>query len=375
MGEAKSRNLKIFIIVALVLLAVFVALMVLKKEDENLSAGRGGFPPTPVIVAVAEEVEFADVVEAIGTAIANESVDITAQVTDTISAIKFVDGMTVEAGQVLIELADAEESAAIAEARASLSEAIKKHQRISDLVANKTASESRMDGAIAERDKARARVRALEAKLADRIIRAPFSGVLGLRQVSLGTLIRPGDLITTLDDIETIKIDFSVPEKYLSVLGTGQEIAALSAAYPDSRFSGTVMTVDSRVDPITRSVIVRAILPNPERVLRPGMLLSIDVVTNQRRSLSVPEGALVQVRDEVYVWVVTEDNLSERRSIEIGRRSKGQVEVLDGLISGERVIVEGTIRVRRPGQPLKVLGEGGEEQGMPPEGKPEKTDT
>jgi len=373
MGDTTKRDLKIALPVALVLLVAAVIYWIL-QDDEAPSMGGREMPPTPVVVVDVAEDDFADVVEAIGTSIANESVDITAKVTETISAINFTDGMVVEAGRVLVELTDEEESAAIAEARASLSEAKKQFLRISDLVANRTASESRMDGAIAERDKAKARVETLEAKLADRIVRAPFAGVLGLRQVSLGTLVRPGEVITTLDDIETIKVDFSVPERFLSVVAVGQNISALSVAYPDRLFAGKVMMVDSRVDPITRSVIVRAELPNPDMILRPGMLLSVSVVTNQRRSFSLPEGALMQVRDEVHVWVVDQDDKSERRKISIGTRRKGFVEVVEGLTQGERVIVEGTIRVRRPGQPLKVLGDE-EVPAAPTEGERERTET
>lgn len=374
MGNTTMRDLKIAVPVALALLLAAGAFWMFQKDDVP-STGARGMPPTPVVVVTVEEDDFADMIEAIGTAIANESVDITAKVTDTISVINFVDGMVVEAGRILVELTEVEESAAIAEARASLSEAKKQFLRISDLVANKTASESRMDGAIAERDKAKARVDTLEAKLADRIVRAPFAGLLGLRQVSLGTLVRPGDVITTLDDIETIKIDFSIPERFLSVVAVGQDVAALSVAYPDRQFAGKVMMIDSRVDPITRSVIVRAQLPNPDMVLRPGMLMSVSVVSNQRRSLSLPEGALMQVRDEVYVWVVGEDNKPERRLIDIASRRKGFVEVVSGLTRGERVIVEGTIRVRRPGQPLKILSEEAQEPAAPSEDGRKKTKT
>ncbi|NWG46195.1 MAG: efflux RND transporter periplasmic adaptor subunit [Alphaproteobacteria bacterium] len=299
----------------------------------------------PVVVAEIEYSDFVDRIEALGTAGANESVTLTAKVSDQVSAIHFTDGMLVEAGDVLVELASDENAAQLAQARASLDEAEKAYRRILDLEQRGTSTRAQLDSALARRNVAQAQVEAIEARLADRIVRAPFSGVLGLRMVSLGTLMRPGDVITTLDDISRIKVDFSLPEKFLTAVEPGQLIEAKAAAYAGETFRGEVTAVDTRVDPVTRAATVRAEIPNEDRRLKPGMLMMLEVLSNQRRSMTLPEVAVYPVADQNYVWVV-ENGRAKRRAVETGGRRPGLVEILAGVAEGEKVIVEGVNRVQ-----------------------------
>ena len=312
--------------------------------------------PVPAVLASVGPEEFVDRIEAIGTLRSNESLIITAKVTETVRALHFEDGARVEEGAVLAELTSDEEAALLAEARSTHAEASQQYDRVQKLFAEGTVSRSQLDRATADRDAARARVEALEARLADRLIRAPFAGVLGLREVSPGTLLQPGDTITTLDDVSVMKLDFSVPEVFLSTLRPGLEVLARSAAYPDRSFEGRVRTVESRVDPVTRAVTVRAELANPGELLRPGMLLTVDLIRNRRTSLAVPEAALVPVRDEQFVFRVDSENRVERVPVRIGGRRPGRVEILAGLEDGDRVVVEGTTRVR-PGSQVEVRAE------------------
>lgn len=351
----RTKPVVVVMIVALAVLAGAVALKYMSGQGGS-GMQRGGMPATPVVVATAGFVEFANSVEAIGTARANESVDVMTRVTDTISRIAFEDASRVEAGDILVELTNEEEAAALVEARAGLDAAHKQFARIQDLVVNRTTSQARLDEAISERDRGKARVKALEAKLADRIIRAPFAGVLGLRQVSVGSLVRPGDLITTLDDISLIKLDFSVSERYLANLSAGQAIVARNVAWPGIDFNGEVQSVDSRIDPVTRAVMVRALVPNPDGRLRPGMLLSIKLIMDRHQALGIPEAALVPVKDTVTVWVVDAENKAQKRPVVAGMRLRGQVEILNGLNEGEQVIVEGVHNIRRPGQAVQLPG-------------------
>ena len=163
----------------------------------------------------------------------------------------------------------------------------------------------------------------------------------------------PGDPIVTLDDISIIKVDFSVPESFLAALKPGLTIRAKSAAYPDRVFEGKVAMVDTRVDPVSRAVLVRAIVENGDGTLRPGMLMSVDLVKNERRSLVVPEIALVPVQSRQYVYVV-KDGVAHRVPIEIGTRRIGDVEVTGGLNEGDLVITEGTNRAA-DNKPVKVV--------------------
>ena len=196
----------------------------------------------------------------------------------------------------------------------------------------------------------------VRAQLSDRVITAPFDGILGLRRVSPGSLVTPGTAIATLDDISVIKLDFSVPERYLAVLSKGQDIAARSETYPDREFAGKVASVDSRVDPVTRSVAVRAEVPNLERLLRPGMLLSVRLYQSPRETIVVPEIAVIQVGTEAFVYRVAQDQTAERVKVGLGARRQGEVEVTEGLKSGDTIVSEGAVKLREGARVISGAG-------------------
>ncbi len=169
--------------------------------------------------------------------------------------------------------------------------------------------------------------------------------MLGLRQVSVGALVAPGTVITTLDDDSTIKLDFTLPEASLSSLAPGQSITATSDAWPGVNFDGRIADIDSRVDPQTRAVRVRAELPNPDAKLRPGMLLRVQVQLPPREALVLPELAVQQEAQQGYVFRVGADDKVEQVPVKLGTRQRGQVEVVSGLNAGDRVVVEGTVKL------------------------------
>ncbi len=328
----------------------------LAGEGGDGDGGRGGGGPVLVTLATVEAREFVDVIEAVGTAKANESIDITAKATETVSAVNFTDGQKVEKDFVIVEMTSREQSADLVAARAELNEANQNHERIKGLADKGFATKAQLDQAVAARDSAAARVKALESRVADRLIRAPFGGVLGLRKVSVGTLVRPGDVITTLDDISIIKLDFTVPEAFLSALKEGMAVRVTVAAYPGKTFEGRVAGIDTRINPVSRAVAMRAEIPNPGGALLPGMLMTVALLNNQRMALAVPEQSLVPVEDKQYVFVAAADNKAERREVKIGAREPGFVEILSGLKAGEKVVVDGTLRLR-PGATIRVAGE------------------
>lgn len=303
---------------------------------------------TGVIVSAARLQQFADPIEALGTLAANESVELSATVSDTISAIHFDDGARVEQGQVLVEMTSREEHAQLEEARATVNEAKRQYLRIQSLEAQGTAAKSLLDERRREWETARARLAAIESRLADRLIKAPFSGVLGLRDISVGALVEPGDLITTLDDDSVMKLEFRIPGTYLDAIRPGLEVIATARAFHERSFSGTVKAVDSRVDPVTRSIRVRAMLPNPELLLKPGMLMQIVLLNNPREALVIPEEALIPLGTQQFVYTVDETDgpRAVKREIRIGARRPGEVEVVEGLQAGDRVISHGTLKVR-----------------------------
>lgn len=345
-SRSQEARIKIYkAIVVSIALAGLVACDV--AEDERRGGrGRGGGGPVLVEATQAREAVLADTIEALGTTVANESVTITAKVTDTVGKVHFEDGQFVEEGAVLVELTNEEEQALLEEARASLRDAENQRNRLRDLRAQNLVAASNLDEAEARVDGARARLNTIVARLKDRLIRAPFSGLLGFRQVSEGTLITPGTAVTTLDDISVIKLDFTVPETALATLATGQKITAQSAAYGEREFEGTVSSVGSRVDPVTRAVVVRALIDNEERALRPGMLMTVRLVTDERTALVVPESSVVQLGDEAYVFVINDNMKVSRTTIRTGARRRGLIEVLGGLAAGDTIVSEGVIKVR-----------------------------
>ncbi|HXV73752.1 MAG TPA: efflux RND transporter periplasmic adaptor subunit [Sphingomonadales bacterium] len=319
----------------------------------------------PVEVELASPYLFADIIEAIGTALANESVTLTAKVSDKVKAVNFEDGARVRRGDIIVTLNNSEELANVSAALAAVTEAEKAYERSKSLVETGNLSQASLDTATRNLSQARASLDAARARAGNYVITAPFDGVLGLRQVSPGTLVSPGTQITTLDDVSIIKVDFSVPEKFLSALSRGQEIVSHAAAFPARQFRGVVKTVDTRVDPVTRTVTVRAEIPNPEAELRPGMLLTVDLLSNARKALSVPENAVVPVGEGHFVFRISADGLAQRTPIEAGGRYKGRVEVLSGLKEGDPVVYSGTVNLQ-DGIPARVLLTR-EPPGLPPE--------
>lgn len=314
----------------------------------SAAPGRAAGPGKPVEVVAVPVVRkpWSDVIEALGTAKANESVVLTAKVTETVERVNFSDGQTVEAGMVLVELSGRAEVANLEEARATLREAEQQYQRQKGLAEAGTIPRSQIDTLVATRDAAKARMQSIRARLGDRVITAPFDGVLGFRKVSAGTLVTPGTEITTLDDISVMNLDFTVPELYLSALAPGLAVGARSAAWPGRRFDGTISTIDSRVDPVTRAVIVRAELPNPEALLRPGMLLSVEVASAPREALVVPEIAIGSIGTQQFVYRVESDGSAKQVRVTLGARRTGEVEITAGLEEGQQVVTDGLVRMR-----------------------------
>ena len=303
-------------------------------------------PAIPVTTAVIEPSTWIDTIEAVGTTKARESITLTAKITETVRKVNFSDGQRVDAGDVLVEMTSGQQVAALAEAQATFKDAERLMKRNDDLVRQGTVSKQVADTARATHDSSQARVALLRAQLADRVVTAPFSGVLGLRQVSVGALVTPGTIITTLDDIDTIKLDFALAERNLARLQPGLELTASSVAYPGRQFSGRITSIDSRVDPVTRAILVRAELPNPDHALRAGMLMTVNVMQAGREVLALPEIAIEQVGAGSFAYRVKPDMRVERVAVELGARKDGKVEVIRGIDAGTRIVIDGTVKLR-----------------------------
>ena len=316
-----------------------------------------GQDAAPVVVMETRRDMFLDRVEALGTLRANETLELTATVSEIVTAIDFDDGQRVEAGDILVEMTSKEEHALIEEEKSTIAEAKKQYDRVRRLAERGATSQALLDQRRREYETARARLRAIESKLQDRLIVAPFSGIVGLRNISVGALVEPGDVVTTLDDDSVMKLDFTVPAIYIATLKTGLPIVARTPAFPDRQFDGKVASINSRIDPSTRSIVVRAIIPNPERLLKPGLLMGVELLKNPREVLVISEEALIPLGRENYVFVVdrsADPTIAERRKVTTGSRRQGEVEILSGLDPGEFVVTQGALRARA-GKPVKII--------------------
>lgn len=316
--------------------------------------------PQPVIVTQVREDRFADTVEALGSLRANETVTLTATVTETVTAINFEDGQRVEAGDILVEMMSAQEASEVDAEQATVDEAQRQVARLQPLIKSGAASKSLLDERQREFETAKARLEGVKSQMADRLISAPFSGVVGMRNISVGAVLQPGMRITTLDDDSVMKLDFSVPSVFLPALVPGLEITAQSNAFPGKTFKGKIFSIDSQIDPVTRSIAVRALISNKEKVLRPGLLMSVEIMKDPREAVVIPEEAIVPEARKNFVFVV-EGETAKKREITLGARRPGEVEVLKGLKAGEKIVTHGTLNIA-DGATVKITAEdkGGE---------------
>lgn len=312
------------------------------------AGGAGNFgpgSPVGVLVAPVSRVPFALELEAVGNARANEAVDITAKTSNRITVIRFREGQQVKAGDVLVEFDGEQARANLAEAEAALRDSRSQFNRSRELYNTKALSEAQLDQLQATLTVNEARVSGSRSQLNDTIIRAPFAGRVGLRNISVGSFVSPGTVITTLDDTSIIKVDFSVPEVFLSTLKEGLLVAAQSSAYPETPFNGKVTSIDSRLDPVSRAVLVRAQIENRDGRLKPGMFMTVKLTRSEAPALMIPEQALIPEGDKRYVFAVR-DGKAVRSEVRTGRRRPGEVEILGGVAEGDIVVVEGTQKIR-----------------------------
>jgi membrane fusion protein (multidrug efflux system) len=299
----------------------------------------GGGPPVTVITSRVARQSFVDRFTALGTAHANEAIDVTARTTSVVTQINFREGQQVRTGDVLLDLDNRQESADLSLAEAQLKQAENQYQRSRALMATKVVSAADLDQLEANVLVAKAQVRGANARLDRLSIKAPFAGT-------------PDTVITTLDDTRIIKLEFGIPETFVGDLRTGTTITADSAVYPDRHFTGTIASIDSRVDPITRAVTVIATVPNGDGLLKPGMFMTIGLEKKRDDVLLIPEEALVPREGRQYVFVV-EDGKAIEHEVTLGGRAPGLAEIRSGLDTGALVITEGTQRLHT-GAPVQV---------------------
>ena len=324
-------------------------------DGEAEAAVRRGASAIPVEVAPAERGTIRERIEAVGSTLARQAVDIVALSSGRVAAIAFRPGERVEEDAVLVRLDDRAEQAAVAEARAMLREAELALERARKLRTNNTVAQATVDELEAAYLGAEARLDAAQKELTDRTVRAPFAGVVGIRGVDVGARVDDETVLTTLDDLAEIEIEFSVPEIFFGRIRPGQLVQATSTAFPGQIFAGRIATIDSRIGQVSRAFRVRAVLPNPDLELPAGMFMHVSVVLEERPAVLIPEQAVLAEGGRTYAFIVA-DGRALRREVRLGQREAGTVEVLDGLAAYELVVRAGLQRLR-DGAVVQVLND------------------
>lgn len=333
---------------------------------QAITAGNGA-PASPAAPAgsaagaVAVEVtrvsaaSFADETTAVGTLKSNESVVLRPETSGRIAAIHFKDGQVVRRGALLLSLDAGIQEAELQQARANLALAQANQQRNEDLFQKKFISQQSLDNTKAALKVQEASVALAEARLAKTRIRAPFDGVVGIRNVSVGDYVKEGEELVNVEDIATLKVDFRLPEAYLGRLERGQTLEVSSDALPGVPFQATLEAVDPLVDVNGRSISCRALLPNREGRLRPGMFVRSRLVFGERKdALMLPEQAVVTgARPRVFR---VEEGKARAVTVQLGVRRDGRVEILEGLALGDTVITAGQLKVR-DGMAVRPVGD------------------
>lgn len=343
----------------LVLMLVLGGFKLLAGEKEAGAGGPGGAGGgrAPAVTAVtAAQRSFTDRVEVLGVAKGRQSVTITSDATELVTAVRFRDGQAVSKGQVLVELKANEQDAGVQEARARFDQAQRDYDRWKTLADRGVAPKATTEQYRAALETARASLNAAQARKLDRVIRAPFSGVVGLSDIAPGALISPGSPIVSLDDLSVIRVDFDVPDRYLSLLRPGAPIIARPDAWPDVVMAGRVAEIDTRINTNTRAIRARAEFANGGRLIRPGMMVRVSLEHGARVGVAVPESAIQYEGDQAYVFVIakgTKGLSAQKRPVVAGANDGGFVEIRTGLRAGERVVADGLNRVQ-DGQPVGV---------------------
>jgi membrane fusion protein, multidrug efflux system len=349
------------IVVCVLLAAVTGGYWYLQRLQERPAAQAAMQAQAAESIAVeAVEVETGPVVDATtvtGSLRSDEDATISTEISGRVSGVHFREGQMVKQGDLLFTLDDAIYRAEVATAQANLELSKRNYERASELLERNAGTERAKDEALAQMEIDQAEVNLAQTRLDKTRIAAPFDGVIGLRQVSVGEYVTPGQDLVNLEDIEPIKVDFRIPERLLAAVDAGQPIEITVEAWPERTFEGAVFAINPQVDAAGRSIILRAQIDNEERLLRPGLFARVKLITAQREeALLVPEQAIVPQGGKRYVFKVV-DGKVQRTEVEVGTRRVGEAEILSGLKAGDVVVTAGQMKLQ-DGVAVRVLESG-----------------
>lgn len=352
-----NQGLSVFssrvVVVACLVLSLFVGC-----KKKQAASGPPPNPPTSVIVAEAKKQPVGETLSVVGTLTANESIEVKAETDGTVAEILFQEGQPVKKGDLLIRLDESKLAAALAEAEASLKLSSLTFERNKELSREKLVSPQEYDQAAAQFQVNQAAVELRKRQLADARLFAPFAGLTGSRLVSPGQVITKSTMLTWLVDLDMVKAEFNVPERFLRELKIGQPLTFSVAAHPKESFRGEVYFLAPQIDPNNRTLLMKARVPNADRKLKPGMFANLELAFTLREdAIVIPESALMSVGERTSVYVIDADGKAQPRPVKVGLRMANAIEITQGLQAGEKVIAEGVQKVR-PGGAVKAMTPG-----------------
>lgn len=310
--------------------------------------------PVAVDVATVSSVKLVDDINAVGSIRSNESVVVRPEISGRIVKLNFSDGQQVQKGQLLIAFDATVNQAEVQQAKAELGIARANFERTADLARQKFMSDRARDESLANVQVLEAKLALAQARLSKLEIRAPFSGVVGIRNVSIGDYVKDGTDLINLEDISSVKVDFRVPEKYADVIRKGQALEVIVDALPGKPFRAKVDAIDPQVDSAGRSALLRGRIDNPEGRLKPGMFARVKLILAERdNALVVPEEAIVPQGGKTTVWKVV-DGKAVRTEVKTGLRRAAKVEITQGLALNDVVVTAGQIRLSKDGTPVRI---------------------
>ncbi|MBE0366271.1 efflux RND transporter periplasmic adaptor subunit [Pseudoalteromonas aurantia] len=340
-AQQSGKALFPFIILVLICITGYLYLPTSQGKPTNIK------PNTIVVSTItAEEQSRIISVAAVGNARANQAIDIISSQDDYVTQIYFADGDSIQRDQKLVQLLDAEEQLAVEELNIQLKEQQRQLSRLNELAKTQSAARSALEEQRSVADALFTQLQSAKVKLAQMTIKAPFDGVLGKKLISTGSFVDSNTSITTLDDISVIKVDFQVPEKYLGQLKKGMTVTAISDAYRHTSFNGYVSHIDPRINETTRSVQVTADFANNNAQLRPGMLLQITLELRALTAIMLPEKSIIPRKDQHFIYIVDDQDKAQLTNVELHTRFNGWVAVSKGVNIGQKVVTEGTTKIR-----------------------------
>lgn len=302
----------------------------------------GGEMVMSVVAAPVRQQALEETIEAVGTLMADESVEIKGEADGTITAIHFQEGQQVKAGQLLVELDQSKLRASLEEAQANLKMAESTRQRYASLIQSRAVSQQEADQSEAAWAANKALAERLEAELKDATLEAPFDGIAGARMMSVGQYIPRGTAVTTVVDLDPMKLEFRIPERYMGQVRLKQPVKLETDAYPGAGITGEVYFINPIVDTDSRTVLLKAAVPNPDGRLRHGMFARAELIIEiKEKSVVIPETALLHQGDLTFVYAIDGEQKAQMRPVKVGLRLPGAVEIVEGLKAGEQVVAEG----------------------------------